>query len=81
MQSSDTEFLAASSDILRSQHSGVRRRLVAIGLDFHAAGDTGDGFATTQIGDVDESVVEGGEDTGDAEDELTCWSIVLAFGH
>lgn len=25
-----------------------------------------------EIGDVDEGVVEGGEDTGNAEDELTC---------
>lgn len=25
-----------------------------------------------EIGDMDEGVVEGGEDTGDAEDEFTC---------
>lgn len=34
-------------------------------------GDTGDGFAARQIGDVDEGVVERGEDTGNAEDKLT----------
>lgn len=34
-------------------------------------GDTGDGFAARKIGDVDEGVVEGSEDTGDTEDKLT----------
>jgi len=34
-------------------------------------GDTGDGFAARKIGNVDEGVVEGGEDTGNAEDKLT----------
>jgi hypothetical protein len=33
-------------------------------------GDTGDGFAAGQIGDVDEGVVEGSENAGNAEDEL-----------
>jgi hypothetical protein len=33
-------------------------------------GDTGDGFAAGQIGNVDESIVEGSEDAGNAEDEL-----------
>ena len=34
-------------------------------------GDTGDGFAARQIGDVDEGVVERGKDTGNTEDEFT----------
>ena len=33
-------------------------------------GDTGDGFAARKIGDVDEGVVEGSEDTGNAENKL-----------
>ena len=33
--------------------------------------DTGDGFAARKIGDVDEGVVEGSEDTGNTEDKLT----------
>jgi hypothetical protein len=103
VEGSDAELLAADSDILGSQHGGVRRRLVTVGLDLHATGDTGDGLTATgitqvslctiflicqipqflsssrfqgggsdvrKIGDVDEGVVEGGEDTGNAEDEL-----------
>ena len=31
-----------------------------------------------EIGDVDEGVVEGGEDTGNAKDELACWDVVSA---
>jgi hypothetical protein len=45
-------------------------------------GDTGDGFAARKIGDVDEGVVEGSEDTGDTEDKLTlryCQSMSSRF--
>jgi hypothetical protein len=58
------------TDVLSSQHGGVGRRLVTVGLDLHATGDTRDGLATRQIGDVDEGVVERGEDAGNAKDEL-----------
>ena len=47
MESSDAELLAAGSDVLSCQHSGIWGRLVTIGLDLHATSDTGDGFATT----------------------------------
>lgn len=33
-----------------------------------------------EIGNVDEGVVEGGEDTGNAKDELACWDVVSANG-
>jgi hypothetical protein len=33
--------------------------------------DTGDSFTAREIGDVDECVVEGSENTGDTEDKLT----------
>ena len=49
MKSSDTEFLAASSDVLSCQHSGVGGGLVAVRFDFHAAGDAGDGFAAAMF--------------------------------
>ena len=49
MQRIDPQFLAPGSHILSCQHSGIRRGLVTIGLDFHATGDTGDGFAATGI--------------------------------
>jgi hypothetical protein len=45
----DAELLAADSDVLGSQHGGVWRGLVTIGLDLHASGDTGDGFTATGI--------------------------------
>lgn len=63
-------LLPLRTDVLSSQHSGVGGGLITIGLDLHATGDTGDGFAARQIGDVDEGVVERGEDAGNAEDEL-----------
>lgn len=49
MKSVNTQFLASSSYILSSQHSGIWRGLVTIGLDFHSACDTADGFAATGI--------------------------------
>jgi hypothetical protein len=58
------------TDVLGCQHGGVWGGLVTIGLDLHATGDTGDGFAARQIGDVDEGVIEGRKDAGNAEDEL-----------
>lgn len=78
VQSVDAELLAAGGDVLSSQHGSVGGGLVTIGLDLHSTGDTGDGFTAGQIGDVDEGVVEGGEDTGNAEDELAC-SIVVSI--
>lgn len=47
MQSIDTQLFTSRSDVLGSQHGGVGRGLVAVGLDFHATGDTADGFAAT----------------------------------
>ena len=70
MEGSDAELLAADGDVLGSQHGGVGGGLVTVGLDLHATGDTRDGFAARQIGDVDEGIVERGEDAGNAEDEL-----------
>ena len=70
VKGSDTDLLASRSDVLRGKHGGVRRGLVAVGLDLHAAGDAGDGLLAGQIGDVHEGVVEGGVDVRDAEDEL-----------
>ena len=34
-----------------------------------------------QIGDVDEGIVEGGEDTGNAENELACNPIPIRYAH
>ena len=37
VESSDTDLTAARSDVLGSKHGRVRGRLVAVGLDLHAA--------------------------------------------
>jgi hypothetical protein len=62
--------LCLRTDVLGCQHGGVGRGLITIGLDLHATSDSGDGFTARQIGDVDESVVERGEDAGNTENEL-----------
>ena len=49
VQGVDAQLLAAGGDVLGSQHGGVGGGLVAVGLDLHTTGDTGDGFAATGI--------------------------------
>jgi len=63
-------FPSSRTDVLGCQHGSVGGGLVTVSLDLHATGDTGDGFAAGQIGDVDEGVVERSENAGNAEDEL-----------
>jgi hypothetical protein len=63
----DANLLAASGNVLSCQHGGVGRRLVAIGLDLHAASDANDGFLARQIRNVDKGVVERSENVGDAK--------------
>ena len=46
VQSVDAKLLAASSNVLGSQHGSVGRGLVTVSLDLHTTGDTADGFAT-----------------------------------
>lgn len=73
VESGDSDLLALGSDVLSSQHSGVRlkvsltsvykemvayRRLVSVSLDLHSTGNSGDGLLARKIGNVDESVVE-----------------------
>jgi hypothetical protein len=45
----DAELLAASGNILGSQHGSIGGRLITVSLDLHTTGDTADGFATTVI--------------------------------
>ena len=45
----DAQLLATSCNILCGQHSCVRRRFIAIGLDLHSPRDTADGFAAAGI--------------------------------
>jgi hypothetical protein len=71
VQGSDTELLASSGNILGSQHSSVRRRLITISLDLHSTGDADEGLTTGKIGDVNEGVIERGKDVGNTENLLT----------
>lgn len=71
MQSVDTNLLSLLDGILGSQHGGVGGVLVSVSLDLHTAGDSRDGLSAGQIGDVDESIVEGCKDSGNAENELS----------
>ena len=64
------QLLAADGDVLGGKHSRVGGGLVAIGLDLHATGHADQGLLAGQIGDVHEGVVEGGEDVGNAKDQL-----------
>merc|ERR1719512_138094 len=57
-------------NVLRGQHSGVRRSLVSVRLDLHASSDAADRLPTGKVSHVDEGIVEGSEDVGDAEDKL-----------
>ena len=52
VESSDAQLLAASGDVLSSQHGSVWRGLVTVGLDLHTASNTADGFAATGITQV-----------------------------
>jgi hypothetical protein len=71
VESVDTEFLALGSNILSSQHGGVRGRFITISLDLHTTSNTGDGFTTRKIGHMHKGVVEGGKDVSNTENELT----------
>jgi len=70
VQSIDAQFLAADSDILSSQHGSVGRGLVTVCLDLHAAGDTSDGFAAREIGDVDEGIIKRRKYSCNSENKL-----------
>lgn len=58
VEGSDADLLALGGDVLGGEHRGVGRRLVTVGLDLHAAGDTRDGLLARKVGDVNEGVVE-----------------------
>ena len=79
------ELLAPDGDVLGGEHGRVRRRLVAVGLDLHAPGDAHERLASREVGDVDEGVVEGGEEVRDGEDllaldEVCCCSFAVFDG-
>ena len=68
MDGSDVELLETVDDVDCCLHGCVGGRLITIGLDLHASGDSGEGFSAGEVGDVDEGIVPGGEDVADGED-------------
>jgi len=65
---SDIELLEPVDDVDGRLHSRVGRALVAVCLHLHASSDAGEGLAASEIGDVDEGVVPGGQDVAHCED-------------
>lgn len=71
MESVDADLLGLLDGVLGSQHGSVRSVLVSISLDLHTTSDSGNGLTAGEISDVDESIVEGCKDSGNAENELS----------
>jgi hypothetical protein len=67
VEGGNAQFLATRGDVLRGQHGGVRRALVAIGLDLHASRDSDERLAAREVGHVHEGIVEGCEEVGHGE--------------
>ena len=67
----DSELLAPHGDVLGGKHSSVGARLVTIGFHLHTTSDTNERLPSGDIGHMDESVVERGEDMDDPEDVLS----------
>ena len=84
MDCSDIELFESVDHVDGGLHGSVGGGLISIGLDLHAAGDSDEGFSAGEIGDVEESVVPGGEDMTDSEDisggVLGTKSSLLFFG-
>ena len=53
------------------KHGCVGGGFITIGLDFHTTSDTNEGFSSREISNMNEGVVEGGEEMGDGEDFFT----------
>lgn len=70
VEGGDTALEAAGGNVLGGKHSSVGGALVAGSLDHHTAGDLNEGLTAGEISDVNESVVEGGVDVGNAEHVL-----------
>ena len=60
--------------------TSIRRRLFSVSLDLHTTGNSNEGFSSGEIGNVDESIVPGGHDVADTEDELVGTNVRRAIG-
>ena len=70
------KYLKSGSDILSGKHGSVGGGLITISLDSHTSGNSDESFTTSKIGDVDESIVERGEDVGNSENFLTLLDVL-----
>merc|ERR1740130_229150 len=67
MNGVDSNILKKFANILSSKHCSVRGGFFSISLNLHSTGDSAVGFSTGEIGDVNESVVESGEEMNNTE--------------
>ena len=70
MHGVDSDLLQFDGDFLGSEHGCVWGAFFFVRSDLHASGDSAVGFAASQIGHVDESIVESRQDVHDSEDEF-----------
>jgi hypothetical protein len=80
MKRRNAQFLTTGRHVLSGEHGGVGGGFVAIGLDFHPARDADEGFSAGEVGNVDEGVVEGGEEVGYGEDFFAFDGLWSEFG-
>merc|ERR1712203_542887 len=57
VESGDTDFFASDGDVLGGLHGGVWRVFISISFHFHNTGNSGDGFFSREIGDVNEGII------------------------
>merc|ERR1712026_78775 len=69
----NAEFFASNGNVLGGLHSSVRRVFISIGLDLHTTGNSGDGFFSGQISNVNKSIVIRSVQVADSEN-------VFSFG-
>ena len=66
----DADLLQFDGDLLGGNHGSVWGALFLIRVHLHSTGDLAVGFASGEIGDVNEGVVPGGQDVSDGKDLL-----------
>lgn len=75
VEGGDAEVLKTGGNVLGGKHGSVGGRLIAISLDLHTTGDADEGLAAGDISDMDEGVVEGGEDVGHGKEVLVLTAV------
>ena len=61
------ELLESVDDVNSGKHSSIRGRFVSIRSNFHSSSDSGESFSTSEVSNVNEGIIPGGEDVADGE--------------